>query len=290
MSGFAIFQKINAKLDEGWKLSNISCPVCNTIILGNPTSKQFYCFKCEMPAKVEVEEEEEDVEIVNSGSGNGNGSATKVNEVEEFDNMLFAKENEARRKKGDEMSKKMGEYLLKGWAMLEEACEDCLFPYMRSKAGEIVCVGCGPVNQKKKEPAPQKPVVSETITSSPEIIRSKEAPKEEVKETKPVEKEEKIVEAPKRERKEKSCRPHRVHERVATQETVSLEVIEKFRFDESINLYSKMTQLLSNNLDDLEDQGLSSDLNKLKDILELQKQIDEAKTKVLLLHTKTKKH
>jgi len=289
MSGFAIFQKINAKLDEGWKLSNISCPVCSTVILGNPTSKQFYCFKCEMPAKVEIEDDEEDVEVVNSGSGNG--SATKPKEVEEFDNMIFAKENEARRKKGDEMSKKMGEYLLKGWAMLEEACEDCLFPYMRSKSGEIVCVGCGPVNQKKQEPTPQKPVVSETITSSPEIIRSKDVPKkEEVKETKPTEKEEKIVEAPKRERKEKSCKPHRAHERVATSEIVSLEAFEKFRFDESINLYSKMTQLLSNNLDNLEEDGLSSDLNKLKDILELQKQIDEAKTKVLLLHTKTKKH
>jgi len=58
---------------------------------------------------------------------------------------------------------------------------------MRSKAGEMVCVGCGPVNKKKEEvPAPQKPVVSETITSSPEIIRSKDVPKEEVK---PVKKE-----------------------------------------------------------------------------------------------------
>jgi len=73
-----------------------------------------------MPAKIDVEEEE-DVEIVNSGSGNG--SASKTNEVEEFDNMLFAKEYEAKRKKADELSKKMGEYLLKGWAMLEDTCE-----------------------------------------------------------------------------------------------------------------------------------------------------------------------
>lgn len=58
---------------------------------------------------------------------------------------------------------------------------------MRSKAGEMVCVGCGPANKKKEEvPPPQKPVVSETITSSPEIIRSKDVPKEEVK---PVKKE-----------------------------------------------------------------------------------------------------
>lgn len=44
---------------------------------------------------------------------------------------------------------------------------------MRSKAGEVVCVGCGPVN-KKKEEAPKKP---EPITSSPEIIREQPKPK-----------------------------------------------------------------------------------------------------------------
>jgi len=189
----------------------------------------------------------------------------------------------------------MGALLLKGWAMLEDTCLDCLFPYMRSKSGQIVCVGCGPVN-KKKEEAPQKPVVSETKTSSPEIIKAKDIPREEVKESKPVPKEEKIVEEPRKEeisrpKREKHSRPHhRSQEKCSNQENISVEVFERFRFDESIDLYSKMTRLLSNNLDSLEDQGLSSDLNKLKDILELQKQIDEAKTKVLLLQTKTKKH
>jgi uncharacterized Zn finger protein (UPF0148 family) len=365
MSGFGIFQKINAKLDEGWKLTNASCPICNTSILGKHDSKDLYCVKCEMPVRFEPEEEEDEVEVINSGSGNG--SAGKRNEVEEFENMLFSKENEARRKKADELSKKTGELLLKGWAMLEDTCVDCLFPYMRSKAGEVICVGCGPIN-KKKEETPKKPVVSETITSSPEIIRSQdsskeyeakrkradelsrktgelllkgwamledtcldclfpymrsragevicvgcgpvnkkkeEAPKKPVvsetktsspevipkEQAKPVfaAKEEKIEEAP-RQKREKHPRAHRSHERSSNQETISTEVIEKFRFDESIDLYSKMTDILSKNLDDIEDQGLPSDLNKLREILEFQKQIDEAKTKVLFLHTKSKKH
>jgi len=166
---------------------------------------------------------------------------------------------------------------------------------MKSKAGEVVCVGCGPVNKKKQE-VPQKAAISETITSSPEIIKAKDASREEVKENKPAPKEEKIVEAPKREevirpKKEKHGKHHhRNHEKTSNEESISVEALERFRFDESIDLYSKMTQLLSNNLDSLEEQGQSSDLNKLKEVLELQKQIDEAKTKVLLLHTKTKKH
>ena len=36
-----------------------------------------------------------------------------------------------------------------------------MFPLMKSRKGEIVCVGCGPVNQKKEE-SPQKVVSEET--------------------------------------------------------------------------------------------------------------------------------
>ena len=54
MSGFDIFRKINAKLDEGWKLTNANCPICNVKsslqlfidsnrlpFLANPTQKIF---------------------------------------------------------------------------------------------------------------------------------------------------------------------------------------------------------------------------------------------------------
>jgi len=70
-----------------------------------------------MPAKIE-EDEDEDVEVI----GSRNGSHEGKQEVTEYDNMLYAKENEAKRKKADELSKKMGEKLLQGWAMLEDSC------------------------------------------------------------------------------------------------------------------------------------------------------------------------
>ena len=75
-----------------------------------------------MPVKFEPEEEDEEVEVINS-----NGSAGKKNDVEEFDNMLFSKEYEAKRKRADELSKKTGELLLKGWAMLEDTCMGIIF-------------------------------------------------------------------------------------------------------------------------------------------------------------------
>jgi len=45
----------------------------------------------------------------------------------------------------------MGELLLQGWTMLEDACMECLFTLMRSRKGEVVCVCCGPVGQKEKK-------------------------------------------------------------------------------------------------------------------------------------------
>ena len=47
-----------------------------------------------------------------------------------------------KRSKSDDISKKLGEKLIQGWAMLEDACQDCNVPIMRSKKGEMVCFGC----------------------------------------------------------------------------------------------------------------------------------------------------
>lgn len=72
-----------------------------------------------MPLKQEPAEEEEedlDVEIVSS-------SSKKASPAEDdFDNMVVAREREIQRKKQDEGSKKMGQLLLQGWAMLEDVC------------------------------------------------------------------------------------------------------------------------------------------------------------------------
>ena len=34
----SIFKKINEKLDEGWKLTNVNCPICNVKFFQNHDS------------------------------------------------------------------------------------------------------------------------------------------------------------------------------------------------------------------------------------------------------------
>jgi uncharacterized Zn finger protein (UPF0148 family) len=188
MSALDILQRINRKLDQGWKMSDQTCPVCKTIIVGNLTTKEFYCCKCEMPAKIvfadQSDEEDYDVEVISPNKYEViDDSKSKEKEITptEYENMIFKRE--AERRKTDDLSKKMGELLLKGWAMLEDTCGKCLFPIMRSKQGEFLCVGCGPVDMNKKE-TPKKTVEPEMmppkqITPQKTVEMKKEEPKKE---------------------------------------------------------------------------------------------------------------
>lgn len=286
-SGLSIFKKISQKLDEGWKLTNVNCPICNTSIIGQLNPKQFYCVKCEMPVKIE-EDEDEDVEVIGSRNGSNEGKQ----EVNDFDNMLYAKENEAKRKKADELSKKMGEKLLQGWAMLEDSCFDCMFPLMRSRKGETVCVGCGPVGQKKEE-SPQK-----VISQEPEVQKVEQFEKkvEKIPERSPVKQQpEKVlpkvdnfIRAPVQEEKvvEKRAESPK-EEKVKSKAKVNTqEVFEFLQFDESVNFYTRLTQYLSADLDRLGQQGLVYNLEKTKELLNIQKSVDEEKMKILKKYKK----
>jgi uncharacterized Zn finger protein (UPF0148 family) len=189
MSALEVLQKINKKLDQGWKMSDQTCPVCKTIIVGNLTTKEFYCCKCDMPAKFVFDDEESDdgfevqhhsphkFEVIEA-------EKPKEKEVtpEEYDNMIFKREQE--RRKSDVLSKKMGDLLLQGWAMLEDTCALCLFPLMRSKKGEYLCVGCGPVDMNKKE-APKKVVEPEMMAPKMATSEKKEVKFQDMKKEEP---------------------------------------------------------------------------------------------------------
>lgn len=271
MSGITIFQKINKKLDEGWKLTNVNCPICQTTIVGHPTSKQFYCVKCEMPAKLDMEEDD-DLEVEVIGSGSKKGSNGESRDIEEFDNMIISKENEVKKSPKPDLSKKMGELLLQGWAMMEESCYDCLVPYMKSRKGEYVCVGCGPVN-KKKEVSPQKPREEEKkIERQPQSI----------KESKPTQsiyqpQSQDVSTKSKRITEEKPKEPERepAVEIEPTGVRPNGSVYEFLQLDESVSLLTKMTRLLNKELDVLQEKRLLIDRGH--EVLELQRKIDEAK-------------
>ena len=40
------FEKMNKKLDEGFKLTNSNCPICNKSIMYDTTQKTLYCIMC----------------------------------------------------------------------------------------------------------------------------------------------------------------------------------------------------------------------------------------------------
>ena len=84
-----------------------------------------------MPAKLMFadgeDEEDYDVEVI-SPSKYGKIESQKPKEpeitAEEYENMVLKRE--AERRKSDQHSKKMGELLLQGWAMLEDCCQSIL--------------------------------------------------------------------------------------------------------------------------------------------------------------------
>lgn len=49
----------------------------------------------------------------------------------------------------------LGEYLLKGWKMLNKACGTCQTPIMQSKSGEQICVQCDTVTTSNPKEQPQ---------------------------------------------------------------------------------------------------------------------------------------
>ncbi|CAH1263370.1 SSSCA1 [Branchiostoma lanceolatum] len=65
---------------------------------------------------------------------------------------------EARRERNDQISKRMGDYLLKGWKMLGTNCEDCGCILLRDKQGADYCVAC---NELESDHDKDNPAVNE---------------------------------------------------------------------------------------------------------------------------------
>jgi len=72
-----------------------------------------------------------------------------------------------KRKKQDIASKKLGELMLKGWAMLADVCEDCDIPLMRNRQNEKLCVSCEKwTNKKGESPVKSAQLVQQNLPNS----------------------------------------------------------------------------------------------------------------------------
>ena len=45
MNGY--FKNVNAKLDQGWKMTDFDCPECKFSCMCDGAQQKFYCCKCE---------------------------------------------------------------------------------------------------------------------------------------------------------------------------------------------------------------------------------------------------
>jgi uncharacterized Zn finger protein (UPF0148 family) len=80
----------------------------------------------------------------------------------------------------DSVTKKMGDYLLKGWTMLQDSCPQCAVPLMK-KDDNTICVSCGASIIRPEEYDPSKHRIMNT-SAKPEIETTpqKELPKQEI--------------------------------------------------------------------------------------------------------------
>ena len=67
----------------------------------------------------------------------------------------------ARRERSDKISKKMGEYMLKGHTMLASTCSVCATIEMKSREGNVYCIACTEIDSD--ENAKDNPVLNRYI-------------------------------------------------------------------------------------------------------------------------------
>merc|ERR1719461_215300 len=75
----------------------------------------------------------------------------------------------ARRERSDKISKKMGEYKLKGHKMLATCCPVCSTIEMEDKQGKVYCIACTEIDNDenaKDNPALSHAAASKTLAES----------------------------------------------------------------------------------------------------------------------------
>ncbi|TNV74251.1 hypothetical protein FGO68_gene16246 [Halteria grandinella] len=144
---------------------NCECKGTQLIFLEN---KNLYCPKCDKITQEQIildsDPQEQAIKENTSGSESKPVIIEKVNSSKDFDSDDFNLEEQmtdfnqkllVNKEKAEEASKKIGQLLLQGWAMLNESCPECLQPIMKSKQGVRLCVQC---NREERTDIPKKPV------------------------------------------------------------------------------------------------------------------------------------
>ena len=126
----------------GWKLLNMSCPVCNTALMSK--AGRFHCPGCDVPVMTEAEaafmaQENAKKTGVNVDT-NAASKETPVKSLEEE-----KKAYDLQRSKSNMLSSKIGEFLLLGYTLLGDECPRAgcgRIPLMQQKGAKPYCISC----------------------------------------------------------------------------------------------------------------------------------------------------
>ncbi|KAF0736520.1 hypothetical protein Ae201684P_007103 [Aphanomyces euteiches] len=128
--------RLAEKMLQGWTLLAVNCPephCCTPLVSSKKDKTRVLCVKCdkwystEPPAQPELPHTPQPVQ---------QEVKSDANEIDPS--------YEARRKRRDATSNKLGEKMLQGWALMNQVCPkaDCGTPFVRNREGKLYCVTC----------------------------------------------------------------------------------------------------------------------------------------------------
>ncbi|KAM7536490.1 hypothetical protein Aperf_G00000088284 [Anoplocephala perfoliata] len=143
---------------KGWRMLGDSCPVCDTILFSNKDGS-VYCIACNevdnlnkagtdsVPTGESVRDNAcgdvfQSVEKQHSPDSSNNLSQSSLSIVTTSGSAKTSVEIDRKRRRSDNISELMGQYLLKGWRKLDEYCPVCNTVLLRNKEGNLFCVAC----------------------------------------------------------------------------------------------------------------------------------------------------
>ncbi|VDN99701.1 unnamed protein product [Rodentolepis nana] len=124
---------ISEYIFKRWRITEKCCSGCNALIFLTPEGEE-QCIFC-----TEINKKEKQASL-------------KAPETTSAENSM---EKERQRQRSDKISQILGQYLLKGWRMLDKSCPTCDTILMLNREGKLFCVSCNEIDNQNPEPKPK---------------------------------------------------------------------------------------------------------------------------------------
>lgn len=124
---------ISEYIFKRWRISEKCCSTCNVLIFQTPEGEE-HCIFCTEFNKKEKQ------------------ASLKTPKTTPTESPI---EKERRRQRLDKISQILGQYLLRGWRMLDKSCPTCDTILMLNREGKLLCVCCNEVDSQTQESEPK---------------------------------------------------------------------------------------------------------------------------------------